>query len=260
MGLVLVVGLVVAELTDNVVDRDGLAVLDGPWHRWLLAHRSPALTDLMAGVSTVGSTALLAVLAACAAGWLALRRQWRQASLVTMTTLGAGLLVPLFKHLVARPRPPVADRLMVESSWSYPSGHSLGAAAVIGVLTVVVVSRLSGRVVRAVTIAVGVLLVVAIGVSRVYLGVHWPSDVLAGWLVGGLWLAICCALTARWPNRSRHATSHRFGAPVIDAGTERNLRSRYFRGEISIDVYLDHRFGTNFSASTNSSGDRLRAG
>jgi undecaprenyl-diphosphatase len=223
VGALVLVGLVLAELTDNVFDHDGLTVVDRPWHQWIVAHRSPVLTQLANGVSTLGSTTVLAVLAGCVAAWLAWRRQWAQAILVGVTTGGAGLLVPLAKNVVGRPRPPVADRLMVETSWSYPSGHSLGAAAVVGVLTVVLVSRLAGRAVRAVVIAAGVLVVVAIGLSRVYLGVHWPSDVLAGWLLGGLWLAICCALTSRWQVANRPL-------PTLDP-TDQGQRDQGERGE-----------------------------
>ena len=198
--LVAVVMLVLlfAELTDNVVDRDGLTAVDQPWHLWVIEHRTPWLTTVMNVVSLVGTTAVLAVLALLVTGWLAVRRRWPDAVLVAVTTAGAGVLVPLVKNLVARPRPPVADRLVVETNWSYPSGHSLGATAVVGVLTVVLVARLDKRTARVLAMAAAVVLVAAIGVGRVYLGVHWPSDVLAGWLVGGLWLAICHALTSRW--------------------------------------------------------------
>jgi len=196
--------LVLAELTDNVVDHDGLTRLDVPWHQWVVDHRTAGLTGLMQAISAAGSTAVLAVVAVVVAGWLAWRRHWRQAVLVGVTTGGAGLLVPLLKNLVDRPRPPVADRLMVEASWSYPSGHALGATAVIGVLTVVAVASVSRQAARVAVAALGVLLIVAIGVSRVYLGVHWPSDVLAGWLVGGLWLAVCRALASRWRVRNQH--------------------------------------------------------
>jgi membrane-associated phospholipid phosphatase len=161
--------------------------------------------------------------------------------------------VPLVKNVVDRPRPPVADRLVVETNWSYPSGHSLGATAVIGVLTVIVLTRVTGRLARIAVAALGVLLVVAIGVSRVYLGVHWPSDVLAGWLIGGLWLAVCHTLVIRRPRWRRLGA--RFDAPVIDERTDRELRARYHRGQISIGEYLDRRFGTSFSA-----GDRPAAG
>jgi undecaprenyl-diphosphatase len=247
--LVAVVGLV--QLTDNVVDHDGLTAIDLPWHEWFVAHRTPVLTGVMYVVSFLGQTVVLAVLAACAVEWLIVRRERRHAVLVAVTTLGAALLVLLLKHIVARVRPPVADRLMVETSWSYPSGHSLGATAVLGVLAVVATARLTRRLHRVLVRAAVGLLVAAIGVSRVYLGVHWPSDVLAGWLVGGLWLAICLVLTSRWRRRERVPD-----APVLDARTDQELRRRYLDGQISIGTYLDRKFGTNFG----SAGDRRRAG
>jgi undecaprenyl-diphosphatase len=247
-------GLVIAELTDNVVDHDGLTRLDAPWHRWVVAHRSPGLTWLTTGISALGSTMVLAAVALCVAAWLAWRRHWSQAVLVGMVTGGAGLLVVLVKNIVDRPRPPVADRLVVETNWSYPSGHSLGATAVIGVLTIIALTWVSGRVARAAVVTLGVLLVVAIGVSRFYLGVHWPSDILAGWLIGGLWLAVCHTLITHRPKRHPHSV--RFDQPVIDERTDQELRIRYYQGQISIGAYLDRRFGTAF----NSAGDRRPAG
>ena len=200
----LVVAIVLlGELTDNVIDHDGLTRVDAPWHRWVVDHRVTGLSEVMRAISAAGSTAVLAVVATVVAGWLAWRRLWPRAVLVGVTTAGAGLLVPLLKNLVDRPRPPVADRLIVETSWSYPSGHALGATSVIGVLTIVVVASVSRRAARAAATALGVLLIAAIGISRVYLGVHWPSDVLAGWLVGGLWLAFCHALASRWRYRNQ---------------------------------------------------------
>lgn len=130
--LLAAVGLL--QLTDNVVDHDGLTAVDLPWHEWAVAHRSPAWTGIMSVLSFVGSTFMLVVYASCAVGWLAARRQRVHAVLVVVTTLGAAVLVPLLKHVFARERPPVADRLSVETSWSYPSGHSLGSTAVLGVI------------------------------------------------------------------------------------------------------------------------------
>lgn len=198
LSTIAVLVLLFAEVTDNVVDHDGLTVVDRPWHRWVVEHRAPVLTWLTDVFSTIGDTVVLAALAALVTEWLVMRRRWSDAVLVAVTTVGAAVLVPLIKNIVARPRPPVTDRLVTETNWSYPSGHSLGATAVLGVLTVVLVARLAKRVARVLAVTAAVVLVGAIGVSRVYLGVHWPSDVLAGWLVGGSWLAMCHALTSRW--------------------------------------------------------------
>lgn len=197
-GLALAVILLLV-LTDNVVDHDGLTAIDRPWHEWAVAHRSPALTPAMYVLSVLGRTVVLGVLATAAVCWLAARRQVRDALLVTSAALGALLLVPLLKHVFARERPPVADRLTVETTWAYPSGHSFGSTAVLGALAIVATARLGRRAARVLVATAAAVLVLAIGVSRVYLGVHWPSDVLAGWLAGGLWLAFCLVLTSRWP-------------------------------------------------------------
>jgi membrane-associated phospholipid phosphatase len=202
-------------LTDNVVDHDGLTAVDRPWHAWAVAHRSPALTGVMYVISFLGRTIVLGVIASCVVVWLAVRRQAAHAVLVAAAAVGAFLLVPLLKHVFVRERPPVADRLAVEASWSYPSGHSLDSAAVLGALLVVAIAVSTRRAVRVLVAVAVIVLVVAIGVSRVYLGVHWPSDVLAGWLTGGLWLAFCLVLTSRWPG-----LNHR--PPTLGtAGTER---------------------------------------
>lgn len=201
-------------LTDNVVDHDGLTAIDRPWHEWAVAHRTPALTGLMYVISSLGKTLVLGALATCAAAWLAARRQLAHAALVAAAALGAFVFIPLSKHVFARERPPVADRLTVETSWAYPSGHSFGSAAVLGALLVVTIARPARPAVRALVATAVTVLIVAIGVSRVYLGVHWPSDVLAGWLAGGLWLSLCVVLTSRLPGsntgpaRSSSAGNH----------------------------------------------------
>jgi membrane-associated phospholipid phosphatase len=240
-------------LTNDVVDRDGLTAIDLPWHDWFVVHRTSALTSVMVVISFLGQTVVLAVLAAGAVEWLLIRRRYRHAVLVTVTTVGAAVLVPLLKHLVGRARPPAADRLAVETSLSYPSGHSLGSAAVLGALAVVVTAR---RLYRVLAVVAAGLLVMAIGVSRVYLGVHWPTDVLAGWLVGGIWLGFCLVLTSRWPRSGPAPADAVASAPVLDTRADQELRTRYLNGQISIGVYLDRRFGTNFG----SAGDHRRAG
>jgi membrane-associated phospholipid phosphatase len=201
----LVIGVIcLVVLTDNVVDHDGLTVIDRPWHQWAVAHRSPALTTVMSMVSFLGRTVVLGVLATAAVCWLLARRHVAHAVLVAAAALGAFLLVPLLKHVFSQQRPPVADQLTVETSWAYPSGHSFGSAAVLGALAVMAVVRLRRPAARVLVATAAAVLVLAIGVSRVYLGVHWPSDVLAGWLAGGLWLAFCLVLTSRWPRSNRH--------------------------------------------------------
>jgi undecaprenyl-diphosphatase len=167
-----------------------LVAFDDTIRGWLIERRSPGLTAVLTACTTIGSSPVLVTVALGLAVWLGVARRRREALLVAGTTLGALLLSPVLKNVIERARPGDGHLVLV-NSWAYPSGHSLTSTAVIGLLTVLTASRFPSRAARAAVAAAGVCLVVAVGVSRVYLGVHWPTDVLAGWLIGGLWLAIC---------------------------------------------------------------------
>ena len=156
---------------------------------WVIGHRNGALTDVMVNASRFGSTPSLIVMAVLAAAWLAWRGR-RADSLVVVVGTAVGLaLAPLLKLVFTRPRP--TGHLVFVDSWSFPSGHSTNSMVVLGLLTVLAVRERPGRLRRTLLVTIGALLVFAVGFSRVYLGVHWPSDVLAGWLIGACWLAIC---------------------------------------------------------------------
>lgn len=187
VALVGVLALAAVALTASVGRLTGL---DTQWRAWLIDLRSPPLTAVLTGITTIGSTPVLAAVAAGVSVWLLAGQHRRAALLVGGTTAGALVLGPLLKVVVERSRPEDAHLVLV-NSWAYPSGHSLTSTAVIGVLAVLVSRRLATRRARATAITTGVVLVALVGVSRVYLGVHWPTDVLAGWLIGALWLVAC---------------------------------------------------------------------
>ena len=187
---ILLVGLLALAAAGLTASLGGLVTLDATVRDWFLERRSPALTAVLTGFTTIGSSTVLVSLAIGVAVYLAATRRRDEALLVAGTTAGALILWPLLKNLVERARPENAHLVPV-SSWAYPSGHSLTSMAVIGVLTVLAYPRARSRVARVAVVVVGVLLIAMVGVSRVYLGVHWPTDVLAGWLVGALWLAAC---------------------------------------------------------------------
>jgi undecaprenyl-diphosphatase len=186
-SLVGLLALVTAGLT---VTLGGLVALDTSVRDWFVERRSPALTAVLTAFTTIGSSVVLVSLSFGVTVFLAASRRRAEAGLVAGATAGALILWPLLKNLIERARPADAHLVQV-SSWAYPSGHSLTSTVVFGVLAVLAYRRARTRATRVTVAATAAVLVAAVGVSRVYLGVHWPTDVLAGWLIGALWLSVC---------------------------------------------------------------------
>ncbi|SHF74972.1 undecaprenyl-diphosphatase [Jatrophihabitans endophyticus] len=147
----------------------------------------------------------------------------RRAVLVAGSVLVAGLLSRIVKALVGRARPTVPDPIAHAGGYSFPSGHSLLSFVAVGALLIVAVPRLAGAA-RMVTLAAGALVVVLVGVSRLTLGVHYASDVVAAWLLGTAWLAIALAALRR-PLPGRRLTG-RPRTPVRPADWRRRARRR----------------------------------
>lgn len=137
--------------------------------------------------------------------------------LVTATAAGAGVITLAGKHLIGRGRPAMQYAIGAGSGFSFPSGHSLMSAAVLGVLAVLLarVARTWGRQVW--TAGSVLSLIGLIGLSRLYLGVHWLTDVLAAWLLAGMWLA---AVLVVW----RHSGA--WDITTTSAGVDRPVPER----------------------------------
>lgn len=149
---------------------------------------SPRLTALMRAASLFGGPAvLIPVSVVVALAFLA--RNWpRGALLVIVTLAGAGLLNGLLKFSFARVRPSAFFDYPLPGSPSFPSGHALYAVSVFGGLAALLSPRLKHRVLRLAVWSVAIALILLVGLSRVYLGVHYPSDVLAGYSIGVIWV------------------------------------------------------------------------
>ncbi|WP_312180349.1 phosphatase PAP2 family protein [Arthrobacter sp.] len=181
-----------AEVYDAVVEEDGVAGLDQPVLEAAIAVRSPALDTAVTWLTNLGGTVGLPLIAAAAV--LALcwwKRSWTPLLLVATAAAGSLLLTVAGKSIVGRLRPPLDDAVPpYEYSASFPSGHSLNSMAVIGTLAYLLVIYLRSRRARIAVITGAALFIAAIGLSRVYLGHHWLTDVLVAWTLGLAWLAI----------------------------------------------------------------------
>ncbi len=171
-----------------------------------------AVTDLG------GSPLLLAGIAVVVT--LLLVGRWRAALAVTLAVALTKVAVAVVKEVIERPRPETGFGM--HGSFSFPSGHAASAAALYMTLAVLL-SRDHRAGVRAIALSLGALVTIAVGASRVLLGAHYPTDVLAGWLVGGL-LALCAwALVVRLaghPRRSDQSTGERLKEIVVSRGDD----------------------------------------
>lgn len=207
LGLVVVVSLAVGftEVLDDVLEGDGIAGIDQPITSWLAAHRDLWLTTTLRVVTHAGGPLLLAAFAfpiSVAAAWRC--GSWRPVVLALVCGGGIPLVLFTAKALVGRERPPLPFALVDADGYSFPSGHATGTAAVT-VITAWMLTRWlipwwTGRVVVW-TVAIGSVFL--IGFSRVYLGVHYVSDVLAGWMLGTAWAGAVILAGFWWDNTTR---------------------------------------------------------
>jgi membrane-associated phospholipid phosphatase len=184
-------------------------------HAW--AVRSPGAVSFLQWVSTVLHPWALRVVAALAVAWLLFRRQLRLALWVTTAIVGAGVLDFTLKLVVHRARPVLPEAVASAPGYSFPSGHALASIVKLGVALLLVLPLLHGRR-RVVAWAVAVGCVLLVGFARVALGVHFVSDVLAGWLIGLGWLAVTVAAFESW----RRASGRRphDAADVVSEGVD----------------------------------------
>ena len=197
-----VVGLVPFLFLWLLVERSWspLGALDGEVARGLneRVSGSPVLVSLLTAVTDLGGTAAAVLLLTLATGFLLVRRRRRLAAFVATTGLGLAGLVPVTKAVVDRARPVVESPVMpTPSNPSFPSGHAMTALVTWGVLLLVALPAVRRRA-RPWLITATVLLVALVGFTRLALGVHFVSDVLAGWALGAGWLAATTAAFRAW--------------------------------------------------------------
>ncbi|MFN7994032.1 MAG: phosphatase PAP2 family protein [Bryobacteraceae bacterium] len=200
--LVAIAALVVFAWIADLIGRGGVLDFDNYIRALVHRHSSPALTRIMLGFSVVGSPAYMIVLGCAAVVHFVRSGRPRTAILFVITVLGAELLDQVLKLLFHRTRPVAFFGLAQPMGYSFPSGHSLVSCAFFGVLATFAAARTKKNALRWTYRLSAALLIAAIGISRIYLGVHYPSDVIAGYLAALVWV-FSVASARRWMRRAR---------------------------------------------------------
>ncbi len=184
-------------VTASLVTGGGVQAFDEAFVRSLRSAADPAtpvgpgwLTPLAHGATELGGTPFLTLATVLLAGWFAFRRQWTFLAILLAAVLGETLISHLLKEAFDRPRPDIVPHLVEVSSKSFPSGHASSGAAIYLTYAALFAAQLKERTSRALLFAAAGAVAFAIGASRVYLGVHYPTDIIGGWSLGAAWAAI----------------------------------------------------------------------
>jgi membrane-associated phospholipid phosphatase len=159
---------------------------------WLHQYMNPVLDAVMLKITTLANPEFVVVVVILTLGWLWWKHRRLEAKVFAVACLGASILNQELKLFFAKPRPELWTRLIAENTFSFPSGHALGSLVLYGLLAYILAVQFPKFSHWIYCGAVGI--VAAIGGSRLYLGVHWPTDILAGYAVGFLWLMICITM------------------------------------------------------------------
>jgi len=181
-----------AGVYDAVTESDGVAGLDKPLLHVALGLRSPWLDKAATLYTDIGGTVVMPIIAVTAILILTVnRRSWTPVIVIAGAGVGSLLMTIAGKDLIGRARPALEFAVPpFEHSPSFPSGHTLNATVIAGAIAYVLLLREKKRLTRALTVAIAGLFALTIGLSRVYLGHHWFTDVLAAWMLGLAWLAL----------------------------------------------------------------------
>jgi membrane-associated phospholipid phosphatase len=196
LGIVALCGALIAQLMDEVSETDDLTQFDQRVLDTVVDHRTPWLTSVARTVTHLGDPWVVVAVVTVAALALVVGRRYHLAVFVVLASGGAALISSVTKQVFDRPRPPTS--LWLGTAWgpSFPSGHATQSIACWGALAVVVCVLVHPRVGRGLVIAGAALIALAVGTSRIYLAVHWTSDVVCGWAIASLWLT--SLLLAGW--------------------------------------------------------------
>ena len=199
LGLHLTVGLLVTVcacllfglIAENVMSGDALTIVDAQIAHWLHARSTPVLTQCLLILTHLHDPIVISFIVVFIALYLIWKKRWYNALTVLLVVQGGMLLNLLAKHMIQRARPTFEQPLIILTTYSFPSGHVAASTVFYGVLAALLISQTSSWS-RAICIfLIAFFMVILVAFSRMYLGAHYLSDVLAAFLEGIAWLVLC---------------------------------------------------------------------
>jgi undecaprenyl-diphosphatase len=184
------------EMTLNYLRHDGKIMTDE--QTWL--------TGMMIDITALGGATIIFMITAAVVFYLLIQKQYEFMWLILIATIGGAIIAFGLKELFARERPPLMFHLLPVKSMSFPSGHAMMSSVVYLTQGALLAKVQSNKNLRIYILLAAMILVFLIGISRIYLGVHYPTDVLAGWSVGLAWASLCW-LAARYLQRRKEHKS-----------------------------------------------------
>jgi len=177
-------------IVENYIFREALIQSDLRIINLLQIFRTPNFSRFMLIVTSLGNVQIIIVGVLLIGLWSAYTQKWHYLMATIISVAGSAIVVLVVKLLFHRPRPSLANSVIQATGYSFPSDHSFIAFALYGLLTYFLLKQIRSTPARIAVFILGVLVVFLIGFSRLYLGVHWPSDVLAGYTFGLAWITI----------------------------------------------------------------------
>ena len=194
LAIIFMVGVVIfGKVIDSYLDSDGLTVFDRPINQMMVQLRGPFLNKLMLLITLTGNWQMIVWGSLLGAILLIIAQKRRYLMAMILSNVSAMLFVSVVKNLIGRVRPPVENALILENGFALPSGHSYFAVAFYGLLTYFWVRHFHQKWARIGVFILGFGFILMLGVSRIYLGVHWTTDVVAAFSLSVAWLAVIVA-------------------------------------------------------------------
>jgi membrane-associated phospholipid phosphatase len=207
-GLHLIAGIIVFatmtltlwQISQSIRDGEPLTIADARLSSWLHTHHTPRITTAMFAITALGSTEMATLIAIAFGIYFIFRRRFYWLTVFMSSVFGGMLLNRLLKYAFHRPRPFFDNPLLTLTGYSFPSGHTMMATVLYGVVAAYLVSRTREWHLRISIVIVAGCLILLVGFSRIYLGAHYLSDVIAAMAEGLAWLSLCLTVIHySWP-------------------------------------------------------------